>query len=84
MQKNANEYGFLPGNDARSNSQALQEAVNLGGEIVVEKPGIYDLSETIEIGDDTALTFSEGVQIRRQPSFTGRSGNVFVNKVFAK
>lgn len=81
---NANEYGFLPGNDARRNSQALQEAVNLGGEIVVEKPGIYDLSETIEIGDNTALTFSEGVQIRRQASFTGRSGNVFVNKGFAK
>lgn len=80
---NANEYGFLPGNDARSNSQALQEAVNLGGEIVVEKPGIYDLSETIEIGDDTALTFSEGVQIRRQASFKGRNGNVFVNKGFA-
>ena len=80
---NANEYGFLPGNDARSNSQALQEAVNLGGEIVVEKKGIYDLSETIEIGDNTALTFSEGVQIRRQASFTGRNGNVFVNKGFA-
>lgn len=76
----ADKYGFLPGNDAWRNSQALQKVVDYGGEIIVEKPGVYDLSETVEIGDDTTIIFSEGVQIRRQASRTGRNGCVFVNK----
>lgn len=81
--KHANEYGFLPGNDALNNAQALQSVVNSGGEIIVELPGVYDLSETIEIGNDTAIIFSKGVQIRRQASRTGRNGCAFVNKGFA-
>lgn len=78
--KYANEYGFWPGNDALENAKALQKVVDLGGEIFVDMPGIYDLSETIEIGDDTTLSFAKGVQVRRQPSTTGRNGIAFVNK----
>ena len=78
--KHANEYGFLPGNDAFSNAQALQTAVDSGGEIIVELPGIYDISETIGIGDDTTIIFSDNVQIRRQASRTGRNGCAFINK----
>ena len=81
--RNANEYGFLPGNDAWSNAQALQRVINSGGEIIVDLTGIYDLSETIEIGDNTTIIFSKGVKIRRQESRTGRDGCVFVNKGFA-
>lgn len=78
--KNANDYGFLPGNDALSNSKALQALLDLGGEITVEQNGVYDLSETMTIGDDTTLKFAKGVTIRRQPSKTGRTGIAFVNK----
>ena len=78
--KHANEYGFLPGNDAEQNARALQAAVDLGGEILVELPGVYDLSETVEIGDDTSIRFSEGVKIRRQKSRTGKTGMLFLNK----
>ena len=78
--RNANLYGFLPQNDAYTNSKVLQELVDLGGDIVVEKPGVYDLSETITIGDNTTLKFAKGVQIRRQPSKTGRNGIAFINK----
>ena len=78
--KHANEYGFLPGNDAEKNARALQAVVDLGGEIIVDLPGIYDLSETVEIGDDTSITFSQGVQIRRQQSRTGKTGMLFLNK----
>ncbi|MBQ3151194.1 MAG: hypothetical protein IJB86_08135 [Clostridia bacterium] len=81
--KRANEYGFLPGNDGLINAQALQTAVNSGGKIIVELPGIYDLSETVEIGNDTTIIFSKGVQIRRQSSVTGRNGCAFINKGFA-
>lgn len=76
----ANRYGFLPGNDAFRNAQAFQAAVDCGGRILVEKPGIYDLSETIEIGSNTEIRFSDGVQIRRRKSQTGRNGNAFLNK----
>ena len=58
---NANDYGFLPGNDCYKNSVALQKAVDYGGEIVVSLPGVYPLSEQIEIGDNTTLVFKEGV-----------------------
>lgn len=76
----ANDYGFLPENDAVSNSVALQKAVDRGGRITVEKAGIYDLSETVLIGDDTALIFAKGVQIRRKPSKSGKNTPVFLNK----
>jgi len=78
--KHANAYGFLPGNDSEKNAKALQAVVDLGGQIVVDLPGIYDLSETIEIGDDTSILFSQGVQIRRQRSRSGRTGMLFLNK----
>ncbi len=80
--KHANEYGFLPGNDALSNAQALQKAVNSGGEIIVDLPGVYDLSETIIIGDNTTIIFAKDVQLRRQASRTGRNGCAFVNEGF--
>lgn len=78
--RNANLCGFLPGNDAKENAKALQSVIDLGGDIIVERAGVYDLSETVEIGDNTTLIFDKGVQIRRQPGRTGRNGIAFVNK----
>lgn len=78
--ENANLYGFLPGNDAEENARALQAAVDKGGEICVELPGMYDISEPIEIGDNTSLIFADGVVIRRQKSRSGVDGNAFINK----
>lgn len=77
---NANDYGFLPENDCYKNSVALQKAVDSGGEIVVSLPGVYPLSEQIEIGDNTTLIFKEGVIVRRFFSRTGATGNAFINK----
>ena len=77
---NANHFGFMPGNDAEQNALALQKAVDMGGEIHVCQTGIYDISEPIEIGDDTTLIFEDGVTIRRQESRTGKNGNAFINK----
>ncbi len=77
---NANEYGFLPGNTALQNSIALQKAVDCCGEICVNIPGVYDLSEQIEIGNDTKLTFKKGVIINRVASAKGVNGNAFINK----
>lgn len=77
---NANEYGFLPGNDAWSNAQALQKAVDMGGVIQVAVPGVYKISEQIEIGDNTKLVFCEHVILQREESVSGINGNAFINE----
>ncbi len=77
---NANDYGFLPDNDANKNSEALQRAVDCGGEVFIEKPGKYYISEQIEIGDNTTLIFYKGVVLYRTPGTTGVNGNAFINK----
>ena len=77
---NANDMGFLPGNDAYENSLSLQMAVDKKGEIIVNAPGVYEISEQIEIGSDTVLSFSEGVILKRMPSRSGKNGNAFINK----
>ena len=78
--KKANEYGFLPGNDGESNARALQSALNGGGEVFVEAAGIYDISETVLIDDNTTLVFAKGTQVRRQPSKNGISTPVLLNR----
>ena len=79
---NAADFGFLPENSADENSAALQAIVNRGGDIVIDVPGVYDLSETIRLGDDVSLRFGAGVYVRRALSADGtqRQGYVFVNK----
>ena len=77
---NANEYGFLPENNPYKNSEALQKAVDKGGVIQITVPGIYEISEQIEIGDNTKLVFGEGVILQREASVSGVNGNVFINK----
>lgn len=77
---NANEYGFLPENNPYINAEAFQKAVDKGGEIQVTVPGIYKISEQIEIGDNTKLIFGEGVILSREASVSGVNGCTFINK----
>lgn len=76
----ADKYGFSPENTPHKNSVALQEAVDNGGIIQVTVPGVYKISEQIEIGDNTKLIFGEGVIVQREVSVTGVNGNAFINK----
>ncbi len=77
---NANEFGFVPENNPHKNSEALQKAVDKGGEVRVTLPGVYRISEQIEIGDNTRLMFCDGVILQREASVTGVNGNAFINK----
>lgn len=77
---NVNEYVFSPENTPYKNSEILQKAVDEGGTIEISVPGIYKISEQIEIGDNTKLVFSEGVVIKREASVSGTNGNAFINK----
>ncbi len=78
----ANEWGFLPGKSGVENARALQKAVDNGGTIIVEQPGVYDIAETVEIGDDTELVFLAGAYVKRGLDEDGvhSLGYVFVNK----
>lgn len=76
----AETYGFAPENNGADNAAALQQAVNCGGTVAITRPGVYDLSEPVYIGDDTTLFFGAGVTIRRQKSNSPETGYVFVNK----
>ncbi|MMZ57819.1 hypothetical protein D1872_197720 [compost metagenome] len=70
------KFGFMPSNDAATNAVALQRAVDAGGMIRVEQPGIYDIDRAIKIGDNVTLNFGPGVFLRRTTS----NGYVLVNK----
>ena len=78
----ANELGFLPGKSGVENARALQRAVDFGGTITVDLPGVYDLAETVLIGDDTELIFRAGAYVRRAKDEEGvqRMSYAFVNK----
>lgn len=77
---NADEYGFLPENNPHKNSEALQKAVDKGGTVQITVPGVYKISEQIEIGDNTKLMFCEGVILQREASVSGINGNAIINK----
>ena len=77
---NANEFGFLPENTPEKNAEALQKAVDMGGSVYVTLPGVYAISEQVEIGDNTRLVFSEGVILRREASICGINACAFINK----
>lgn len=62
------------------NAKIFQAALDKGGEILVEGPGYYKISETLYIGDHTHLTFAEGVNLVRMPSVEGFNRYFIANK----
>lgn len=63
--KNASAYGFLPTNDATTNSIALQNALNGGGTVLVDYAGVYEVCKTIYLDSDTTLIFGANVFLKR-------------------
>lgn len=62
-------FGFLPENDGKTNAAALQKALNARGDVYVDLPGVYALSDTVYIGDDTSLVFCSGAPVQENISF---------------
>lgn len=78
--RDAEQYGFLPDNTPDKNLRALQAAVDGGGHVVIDRPGVYDINGTVCIGDDTDLEFGAGVRLRKQPGPDGQAFYVFLNR----
>jgi hypothetical protein len=75
----AAQFGFLPQASGIQNAKALQKALTIGGTIVVSKPGIYKMAETVYISSNTTLDFGNGVFLKKvdeQGAFT----HVILNK----
>ncbi|SMP47984.1 hypothetical protein SAMN06265222_102371 [Neorhodopirellula lusitana] len=76
---NAAEYGFSPSASGIDNTQALQQAVDQGGTIMVSQPGTYAIAGTVYIGSHTSLVFGNNVflkKVNEQGAFT----HVLLNK----
>ena len=56
----ASEYGFSPENDGIENREKLQKILDIGGHILVDKPGVYDVCGMVLIGSNTTLEFTKG------------------------
>ncbi len=78
--KNAADYGFLPQNDAETNTKALQNAVLGGGTVIVGVPGVYEMSGTVLLDDYTTLEFGNGTFIKRVKPKVGNCAYAFVNR----
>ncbi|MBR5924886.1 MAG: hypothetical protein IKZ60_05430, partial [Bacteroidales bacterium] len=69
--KYADKYGFLPENDALTNSEAFQKCLEGGGHIKVRKPGEYKLCRTILLDSNTYLEFADGAILSRAADSAG-------------
>ena len=79
--KYADRYGFLPGNDALSNTEAFQKCLDGGGKVRVRKAGVYSVCKTLVLDPDTDLSFADGVVLSKSlgPDSTG-ARYVFINR----
>lgn len=79
--KYASDFGFSVEADGESNSDALQSALNGGGKIIVDEPGVYDISKTIFVDSNTELCFEDGVILNKcRNNAGGIMSHMFINR----
>lgn len=73
----AADYGFSPAATAEENTLALNNMLE-GGNVTINftKAGIYDVSDTAYIDDNTELNFNKGIIIRKASNFMA----IFLNR----
>lgn len=76
---NAADFGFLPNATGVENAVALQRALDVGGTIVVSRPGTYKLARTVYIGSYTTLSFGNHVFVQKEDE-EGPFCHVILNK----
>ena len=75
-QKKPADFGFSPSAEASMNVAALQTALNGGGVISIDLPGVYDLNDTVFLDSNTKLICAPGVIFRKVAPYC----NVFLNR----
>ena len=62
---NAFDFGFSPTATGLENTAALQQALDQGGTVVVDRPGEYRMAGTVYIGGHTSLEFANNVFLKK-------------------
>lgn len=75
----ATDFGFSPTATGLENVRALQQAVDFGGTIVADKPGVYNVAGTVYVGSHTELKFGHGVFLKKVNE-AGQFSHVILNK----
>lgn len=75
----SSNYGFSASNSGELNRKALQKMLDIGGKIIVDEAGVFDVAGTVFIGSDTTLEFAPGAYIKRVPTGDG-DGALILNK----
>lgn len=75
-EKRPSTDGFSPSASADVNVAALQKALDGGGRVIIDVPGVYDLNATLLLDSDTHLLCVPGVVFRKTAPYC----NVFVNR----
>lgn len=75
----AADFGFLPEATGVENVEALQKALDKGGNIIVSQPGTYKVAGTSYIGSNTSIEFAKGVILKKVDE-VGAFSHVLLNK----
>lgn len=79
--KNAAAYGFLPNKTADENVIALQSCLDGGGLILIDLPGIYEVSKKLFLDSNTEIVCAPGVYFKRAVGEDGKTAkHIFVNR----
>lgn len=76
----AYNYGFSPLATGETNSIAINNALALGGKIIVSIPGVYEIDDSIVLPSNTTIEFVKGCTLKHVTPNTGRFVNTFINK----
>lgn len=71
--------GLSPDSSGVRNQQALQAAVDKGGTVKINVPGIYKIAGTVYVGSNTTLKFGKGVKLEKVNE-QGDFSHVILNK----
>ncbi len=75
----ASGFGFSHTATGIANTQALQQALDQGGTVTIDRPGTYPVAGTVLIGSHTTLRCGNGV-ILRKVNEQGPFSHVLLNK----
>lgn len=67
----AEQKGASPSASASTNAAAIQAALNVGGLVTLNRPGIYQIGSTLKIGSNTNFVLGTGVEIKASGSGVG-------------
>lgn len=76
---NAADFGLNPNASGVENALALQKALDNRGTIVVSRPGVYKIAQTVYISSNTSIVFGNNVFLEKTDE-VGKFSHVMLNK----